>query len=133
MGRLTARFPSFGDVYDKLRMRELVRHLESLFAQVIVDTTRGAYEVTGNTTLSGDDEVVLVDTSGGDVTITLPGISDSMVRLKREYEVVKVDAANTLTIAPTVGDVIMGEPDAVVTVQWTALRFRATPGEWVAI
>jgi len=133
MGRLTARFPSFGDVYDALRMRELVRHLENLFSQVVVDTTRGAYEVTGNTTLSSDDEIVLVDTTAGDVTITLPEISDAMVRLKREYEVVKVDAANTITIAPTGGDTVVGEPDALVTVQWTALRFRATPGNWVIV
>jgi hypothetical protein len=133
MGRLTARFPSFGDVYDVLRMREMVRHLEALFSQVVVDVTRGAYPVTSSMTLGADDDVVLVDTSAGDVTITLPAISDAMVRLKREYEVVKVDAANALTIVPTGGDTVVGEPDALVTVQWTALRFRATPGEWVII
>ena len=133
MGRLTARFPSFGDVYDKLRMREFVRHVETLFAQIIVDTTRGAYGVSADKTLGVDDDLVLVDTSGGDVTITLPEISDGMVRLKREYEVVKVDAANNLYIDPTGSDTICGESSSVVSIQWTALRFRATHGNWVAI
>ena len=133
MGRLSARFPNFGDIYDKLHMRELVRHLETLFGQVVVDTTRGAYAVTGNVTLGVEDEVVLVDTTAGDVTITLPAISDAVVRLKREYEVVKTAAANTLYIDPTGADTIVGDTDVIVAVQWTALRFRATPGDWVII
>jgi hypothetical protein len=133
MSRLNARFPDFGDIYDKLHMRELVRHLETLFSQVIVDTSRGAYAVTGNTTLGSYDEVVLVDTSAGDVTITLPAISDAMVRLKQEYELVKTVSANTLHINPTGADTIVGDANVIVTVQWTALRFRATPGDWVII
>ena len=133
MSRLTARFPSFGDVYDALRMRELVRHLETLFSQVVVDSSRGAYTVSTDTTLGVLDEVVLVDTTSVGVEITLPEISDEMVRGKREYEIVKTVSANTLTISPTGEDTIVGEPDALVTVQWTALRFRATSGNWVLI
>lgn len=131
--RLTARFPDFGQAYSALHMRELVRHLEKLFKQVDVDTTIGAYTATGDFTLSADDDTVLVDTSGGDVTVTLPEISDDMVRGKREFELVKIDAANTLTIAPTGSDTTVGDTDVVVTVQWTALRFRATPGNWVIV
>ena len=131
--RLTARFPNFGDVYDALRMRELVRHLEKLFYQVEVDTTVGAYSVTTATTLGSQDEVVLVDTTGGDITITLPGISDDMARSKREYEVVKTVAANTVTIVPTGADTVVGDASVVVDLQWTALRFRATSGNWVLI
>jgi len=133
MGRLAARFPSFGATYDSLRMRELVRHLEVLFGQVVIDTTRGAYAVTSSTALGSEDDVVLVDTSGGAVTVTLPVISDSMVRLKREYAVVLTDATNTLTVAPSGTDTVVGDTDVVVTVQWTALRFRATPGNWVIV
>ena len=131
--RLTAKFPNFGQAYDALRMRELVRHVESLFAKVVVDTTVGAYTVTGDVTLGVDDDVVLVDTSGGNVVVTLPEISDQMVRDKQEFEVVKTIAANRIEIVPTGSDTILGEPDALVFAQWTALRFRATTGNWVAI
>ena len=133
MGRLTARLPNFGDVYDALRMREMVRHLEALFSQVVVDTTRGAYSITSSMTLGTEDDVVLVDTSAGDVTITLPAISDAMVRLKREYVVVKTIAANTVTIMPTGADTIRGAASTTISTQWASLRFRATSGNWVVI
>lgn len=114
-------------------MRAMVTHLEQLFARVHVDDTRPAYPVTANTTLTALDEMVLVDTSGGDVTITLPEISDDMIRAKREFEVVKTEAGGVLYVTPTGTDTIMGEPDAIITAQWTAIRFRATTGNWVAI
>jgi len=133
MAKLVIRLPSLADAYDARQHREMVRNLENSLARVSVDDTLGAYAVTGNKTLDSLDDVVLVDTSAGGVTVTLPAISDEMVRNKREFEVVKTKAANVLTIVPTGADTILGEPDAVVTVQWTALRFRATPANWVVI
>jgi len=131
--RLAVRFPSFGDVYDKLKMREFVSHLEGILAKIIIDTTQGAYSVTTDQTLGADDDTVLVDTTAGDVTITLPEISTAMVKLKREYAVVKPVAANTVYVDTTGADTIVGASSAVVTVQWTALRFRATTGNWVVV
>jgi hypothetical protein len=133
MARLTLRLPDFGEMFDGRKMRALVTAVENAFARVKVDATRPAYSVTGDTTLGASDEVVLVDTSGGSVTITLPEISNDMIVEKREFEVVKIDAANTLTIDCTGTDTIVGEPDAIVTVQWTALRVRATTGNWALI
>ena len=131
--KLRVKLPDQPENYDPRRIRELVRTLETTLARVEVDSTIGAYTATGNFTLSASDDVVLVDTSGGDVTVTLPEISDEMVRHKQEFEVVKTTTAGTLTILPTGTDTILGEPDAVVTVQWTALRFRATTGNWVVV
>jgi hypothetical protein len=133
MSRLPARFPNFGDVFDGNAMRAFITHLENLFARIDVDTTGPAYPVTAGATLVASDEVVLVDTTGGNITMVLPGISDSMVRTKREFEVVKIAAANTMTLDCTGADTIVGEPDAVVTEQWTALRVRATTGNWVLV
>lgn len=133
MSRLPARFPNFKDVFEGTTMRAFVTQLENLFARIDVDATNPAYPVTAGATLGVDDEVVLVDTTGGNITMVLPGISDSMVRTKREFEVVKVVAANTLTLDCTGADTIVGEPDAVVTTQWTALRVRATTGNWVLV
>lgn len=131
--RLSAKFPNFGELYDPRRMRELVQHLEALFYRVIVDTTRGAYTVSTNTTLGEDDDVVMSDTSGGDLTVTLPEISDSMVRNKREFEVVHIASVGATTVAATGSDTVMGAADALLAVQWTALRLRATPGNWIAV
>lgn len=131
--RLVVRFPDFAEVYDGTRMRALVRYLEQLFAKVTVDTTRATYTATASMTLSDEDEVVLVDTSSASLVVTLPEISDDMIREKREFEVVKTSAANTLTITPGGTDTLVGETDARVTAQWTALRFRAASGNWVLI
>ncbi len=133
MARLTARFPDFGDLFDGNKMRALVAQLEQIFARIVVDTTRPAYSVTAGATLGASDEVVLVDTTGGNITMVLPEISDAMIREKREFELVKIVAANTLTIDCTGTDTIVGEPDAIVTVRWTALRVRATTGNWILV
>lgn len=133
MSKLAIRLPDPADEYDVGRARATVQVLEQALARVDIDVTIGAYTATGNFTLAARDDVVLVDTSGGNITVTLPGISDEMVKLKQEFELVKVAAANTLTIAPTGADTTLGEPNTVVTVQWTALRFRATPGNWVIV
>ena len=133
MSRLPARFPNFGDVFDGNAMRAFIMHLENLFARIDVDTTGPAYTVTAGATLGASDEVVLVDTTAGNVTMVLPEISDAMIRGNREFELVKAVAANTLTIDCTGTDTIVGEPDAVVTARWTALRVRATTGNWVLV
>lgn len=133
MQRLTSRLPDFGAEYSGDKMRAMVRQLEQRLAQIRVDTSRAAYSVTTNTTLTDLDDIVLADTTSGDLTITLPEISEEMVLDKREYEIVKPVAANTLTIAPSGTDTTVGDTDVVVTVQWTALRFRATTGNWILI
>ena len=133
MSRLAARFPNFGDLFDGNKMRAFVSQMENLFARVSVDETLPAYPVTAGATLGANDEIVLVDTTSGNITMVLPEISDSMIRTKREFELVKVVAANTLTIDCTGTDTIVGEPDAVVTARWTALRVRATTGNWVLV
>lgn len=133
MARLATRFQDFDDLFDGRKMRAFVTQLENLFARIIVDDTLPAYSTSTSATLTSLDDTVLVDTSAGNVTMTLPEISDNMIRGKREFELVKTEAANTLIILPTGTDTIVGEPDALVSAQWTALRFRATTGNWVVV
>lgn len=133
MSRLVTRLPDFGAVYDERKQREMARHLEQQLARVRVDSTTGAYTASGDFTASADDDVVLVDTSSADVTVTLPEISESMVREKYEVEIVKVSKPNRIRILPGGTDTIQEQSDALVYVQWTALRFRAAVGQWVVI
>lgn len=133
MSKLITQFPTFADEYDGNKMRFFIQNLERALGLVDVDKTRGAYVTTSNVTLGALDNVVLVDSSGGNVTITLPEISDDMVRGHRMFEVVKIAAANTVTVAPTGADTIVGDTDALLTIQWTALHFCAAEGNWVIV
>ena len=133
MAKLAIRLPDFGQEYDGRQQRAMVQQLEAQLARIRVDGTLPAYSTTGDFTVSATDDVVMVDTSGGNITVTLPEISDSMVREKFEVEIVKTEAANRITIDPSGTDTIVGETDAIVYTQWTALRMRATTGNWVIV
>lgn len=133
MARLSTRFPDFAETYDGRKQRALVQLLEQQLARIVVDSTIGAHDEAANFTVTAEDGVVLVDTTSGDVTVTLPEIADWMVTDKYEVELVKIVAANTLNIVPTGTDTILGDTSVVVTIQWTALRFRAATGNWIII
>ena len=77
--------------------------------------------VTTNTTASKN--ITLVDCSSGDISITLPNTG-------LKYEVSKIDSsANKVIILPTTGT-IMGETDAVISRQFTALQFFKIGTVW---
>ena len=133
MGRLNTRLPDFKDQYDGRQQRALVQQLETQLARIKVDTTSPAFTVTGDHAVGINDDVVLIDTTAASRTVTLPQISDSMVREKFEVEIVKPEAANRIDVVPTGSDTILGEPDAKVYARWTALRLRATTGNWIVI
>lgn len=68
--------------------------------------TTNIIQITANTTLTTKDDVVLVDASGGSITITLPNIlSDGM-----QYKLKRTDAttSSTVTIQGTGGQTIDG-------------------------
>ena len=91
---------------------------------VIVGTTstvegRRVITVTGLTTLLIDDETVLVDASGGAVSIILPAAAS--VPFKK-YNIKKIDAtANAVTITPFGAETIDGAATATITVQYVTL------------
>lgn len=74
----------------------------------------------GNYIAKPNDEIFLVDTSAGNVTITLPH-SD----FKKEYQVVKISGANIMFVVPTPPDTIMGSTIGVsATSTYTSLNFK---------
>jgi hypothetical protein len=133
MIRLATRLPDFADTYDGRKQRALIQQLEQLFLRIKVDTTLPAYTVAGDYTIGVGDDVVLIDTSAGNTTATLPEISESMVQEKYEVEIVKATAENELTIVPQGTDTILGDTDVLVEEQWTALHLRATTGNWILL
>lgn len=84
---------------------------------------------TANTTLLDHHDHVLVDTSAGSITITLPVGKDG-----KEYEITKTAAANTVTIVPSGTDTILGATGVVILYQWTSVRLKATTSQnWIGI
>ncbi len=75
--------------------------------------------VTSNTTVAGTDQVIWMDCSGGDVTLTLPTITASWVGFRFEAKRVDVTAnVCTLTSASDIelssSDVLMSPLDSIV-------------------
>lgn len=89
--------------------------------------------VTSNYELGRADELVLVDTSLQNVTITLP-----LAARGREFCVVKMSAANEVRIVPTPPERILGVTTATVLIsRYSKIRLKAVVGdpdtEWIAI
>lgn len=89
--------------------------------------------VTSDHTLGRAGELVLVDTSLQNVTITLP-----LAARGREFCVVKMSAANEVRIVPTPPERILGITTAtVLTSRYSKIRLKAVVGdpdtEWIAV
>lgn len=72
----------------------------------------------------------LVDTSGGDVELTLPSVLGTPNGA--ELVAVKIDAANTLTITPAAAETINGLTGSqTIATQYAAMRLQRTTSGWI--
>jgi len=87
--------------------------------------------VNGNTTLGNSHFLVLVNASGGAVTITLPSASTNTGRM---YVIMKIDnSANTVTIQASGSDNINGGTSLTISSQWGKYTLMSAGGtQWVA-
>lgn len=87
--------------------------------------------VSSATTLTAGDDTVLVDTSGGSVTITLPLAADNP---GQRFDVKKMAAANTCTVQRSGTDTIDGATSNAWTTQYQSKTFEAqitsAPATW---
>lgn len=87
--------------------------------------------VSAATTLTANDDIVLVDTSGGSVTVTLP---DARAHAHHVFHVKKMAAANTCTVSRTGTDTIDGAASSAWTTQYTCRSFASAlvtaPATW---
>lgn len=80
-------------------------------------------------TLTKSDDLILVDTSIGDVTITLPLASQS-----REFQIVKYSDLNRLFIVPTSPDLVLGSASGIqVNNKYSSLHIKAIVGEYILV
>jgi len=87
------------------RLRDMVARVQRLNTRL----------VSAATTLTAGDDVVLVTTSGGSVTVTLP---DAKTHLGKVFYIKKMSAANTMTIQRSGSDTIDGSTTASTTTQY---------------
>lgn len=84
--------------------------------------------VVDGSTLTKAQDVISVDPAGGSASITLPPALRS-----KEYHVTMV-GTGALTVTPNGTDTILGEPDMIITEQWTSIHLKAdNNGNWIAL
>lgn len=97
---------------DDLRLRDMVARLQE---------TRVRF-VSANTRLTEGDDVLLVTTSGGNVTITLP---PARLVAGHKCQIKKMSAANTLTLDADGSDTIDGSGTFAWTTQYQSMTIVA--------
>lgn len=76
-------------------------------------------EITSNTTLTGDYDLVLVDCSGGEVTVTLPAAAEFPFK---QYRIKKVDSTlNPVKVVPDGVEEIDDELEWLITNQYNCM------------
>lgn len=87
--------------------------------------------ITGNTTVDNTYYTILVDASGGAVTVSLP---TSSLSSKIIYHIKKIDASgNSVTIDPNSSEVIDGSATASLITQWSGMTIQCNGTQWYII
>lgn len=81
-------------------------------------------------TAQNADSLLTVDTSAGDITLTLPAPQNG-----REYQIIKTTSAYTLYVVPVAPYTILGSTIGVSISEYsTCIHFKAvTDNDWMAI
>lgn len=128
--KLALRLPDPPRLYDPERLRAWMVDIEAVIGRLRTGTGLPAKSPkTANYSITAEDEVVLVDTTGGNVTITLPAISQGMIDSQFDVTIKKQATLYSVLISPT-GDTIDGHTGVAITVNNTALHLRATADGW---
>jgi hypothetical protein len=86
--------------------------------------------VTASVTLTANNTVVLVDSTSGNVTVTLP---DATANSGRYYVIKRTVAANKVTIQPQSGQTIEGNPNTALTGAGSTDTIISNGTRWVRI
>lgn len=117
----SAILPPAAGVADNVLMVDSVTGSDVSLKWATVSTKFIFSTVSANTTLTASANAYKVDTTAGNVTLTLPALA-STTTSGITYQILKIAAGNTVTIAPATGERIDGVVDATLTL--TALYDR---------
>lgn len=95
--------------------------------KVTTETNFTPLIVTGDTTLDGSYRNVLVDASGGNLTITLPSVASGSY----EFRIKKIDATGfTVTVDASGGELIDDQLTQIISAQYVTLAMINSPAAW---
>lgn len=109
-------------------VQAVVRVLRDLMAKLGRTPTWGDHRtVTTATTVVDSDDLILVDTTSGSVTVTLPS---AVGRRGRKFACKKLIAANTMTLAGAGSETIDGAATVGITTQYAARTVQSDGINW---
>lgn len=80
--------------------------------------------VSGDYSPTNDTEILMVDTTSGDIRITLP-----VANKGREFQIVKIAGANSVIVIPSGSDTVVGSSTGVIfSGLYTSLHFKGILG-----
>jgi len=120
-----ATTPSTGDFTDLSVTGNL-----TVYGTIIADSTIDGTEKTADYTLTAADDIILVSTAGGPVTVTLPAAAGNA---GRTYTVVLKAAGNPLTLAPAGAETINGGSALILDRSGQAIRLVSDGAGWQAV
>ena len=88
-------------------------------------------ESSGDTTVQDDDDVLLIDTSGGVGTVTLPETADTG-RTVTVVDNAGNAATNTITVTAT-NTTIFDLPDVTIDADFAVYTFQFFNGRWIVV
>lgn len=133
MAKLIQQFPRFGDTYVGITMRAFIRQLEIALGKVQVNVGAAYTEVTSTHIVTSEDSLLIVDTTGGSIVITLPLSTLALVNDRFEIIIKKKVSANTVTINKTGTDTVDSGSSLTLTTVNSFYRLRAVTGGWISI
>jgi len=111
-----------GDCYshyhslDRQPTQDFLQGLESVANQ---------FQVSGDTVLTGREDFVIVDTSAGNVAITMPRAINGL-----EVEVMKLVPAYSINVVPGGTDTILSTTGVTFSAGNASIRFKAIGTDW---
>lgn len=113
-------------------LSDLVKVLENRLTQIAdvvnINAAPPSKVITGDYTLLQTDRVILVDASGGPITLTLP---KAVFSPSREFDIKKIDnTGNVVTIDPDGSETIDGNANTTLPNENDTARTYCTGTEW---
>jgi hypothetical protein len=97
-------------------------------SRVWQDSQEKGTAVVSHYTVRSDDDYVLVDTTSGAVTITLPSTIS-----RRKLTIIRTAGANNVTISPSGTDTIDGAASKTISVSYTPVRLKGFSGGYLSV
>lgn len=97
-------------------------------SRVWQDSLEKVRSITTNYTVDSDDDYILIDTTAGIITLTLPNAIS-----RRKLIVIKTAGGNNITISPVGTDTINGASSLTITTSYSPVRLKAITGGYITI